>query len=81
MHASRRRVTNEVLPGTLTGPVTTPPEPLPVDADVRWSDGTTTTVTGRATAWTPDAVHVDWYDGWRLHTAWLPVAAVRRRQD
>lgn len=75
---SRPRVANEVLPGTLTGPVTVPPEPLPVEADVDWSDGTSSTVTGRALSWNPVAVHVSWHQGWRQVVVWLPVAAVRR---
>ena len=62
----------------MRGPVCIADGVIEVEADVDWTDGTTSTVIGHARAWTPEAALVEWSGRtWRIWQIWLPVGAVR----
>ena len=60
-----------------TLPLTRTPVPEPVRAWVRYGD-TAVKVDGRAVAWTPRAVAVEWDAPSGVHRAWLWASAVER---
>jgi hypothetical protein len=61
------------------GPITRPPQGIPVIATIRWHHGVEQDLPATAEAWTSEAVQITWEEpNLGLQSDWIPARDVRR---
>jgi hypothetical protein len=60
------------------GPITRPDAPVPIVATIHWHRGGITEVEATASAWSDQAVEVEWRSQHGLRRDWIPAQHVRR---